>query len=283
MIRSIDISKQELRNHLALAIDIAHEAGNLLLEGFEQEISIDQKSSAVDWVTKYDRASEKLIVDRLLSANPDHGIVGEEGSRKEGTSGYKWYIDPLDATNNYAHRFPIFAVSIALYFHEIGLVGVVYDPIRKETFTGVRGDGSLLITPSGKQNLAVSSITNLQRSLIATGFPYDRQTSQHNNVAEVKAFVNTAQGIRRPGCAALDMVYVAAGRLDGYWEYKLFVWDMAAARVIVEESGGDFTKPDGQGIILEEKLSVLVSNGHIHDQMLQVLAKEKIERNSPEN
>jgi myo-inositol-1(or 4)-monophosphatase len=159
---------------------------------------------------------------------------------------------------------------------------VVYDPIRKETFTGVRGDGSLLISPSGKQNLAVSSITNLQRSLIATGFPYDRQTSHHNNVAEVKAFVNTAQGIRRPGCAALDMVYVAAGRLDGYWEYKLFVWDMAAARVIVEESGGDFTKPDGQGIILEEKLSVLVSNGHIHDQMLQVLAKAKIERNTPD-
>ena len=142
----------------------------------------------------------------------------------------------------------------------------------------MRGDGAYLITPSGKQKLSVSSIANLQHSLIATGFPYDRQTSKHNNIAELKAFVNAAQGIRRPGCAALDMVYVAAGRLDGYWEYKLFVWDMAAARLIVEESGGVFTKPDGQGIILDEKLSVLVSNGHIHEQMLQVLEKAKIDR-----
>ncbi len=121
----------ELQAQLDLAVSTAHDAGLLLVEGFEKEKFIDQKSSEVDWVTEYDRASETLIVERLLSANPDHGIVGEEGSRVESKNGYLWYIDPLDATNNYAHNFPIFAVSIALYFNQEPLVGVIYDPLRQ--------------------------------------------------------------------------------------------------------------------------------------------------------
>ena len=274
----MDNKNVDLKGQLNIAVEVAHDAGQLLLEGFEKEKTIDRKSSAVDWVTEYDRASEDLIVKRLIAANPDHGIVGEEGSRKEGSTGYTWYIDPLDATNNYAHSFPIFAVSIGLYLNEEPLVGVVYDPVRADTFTGLRGQGAFLSTPGGSKQLFVSSTNDLNQSLLATGFPYDRQTSRHNNISEVKAFVETAQGIRRPGCAALDMVYVACGRLDGYWEYKLFAWDMAAARLIVEEAGGKFTKPDGNPIIMEEKLSVLASNGHIHDQMLQVLSRARLER-----
>jgi len=274
----MDLKKADLKGQLNIAVEAAHVAGQLLLEGFEKEKTIDRKSSEVDWVTEYDRASEDLIVKRLIGANPDHGIVGEEGSRKEGSSGYTWYIDPLDATNNYAHKFPIFAVSIGLYLYEEPLVGVVYDPVRGDTFTGLTGQGAFLSTSGGSKQLFVSSTNDLNQSLLATGFPYDRQTSRHNNISEVKAFVETAQGIRRPGCAALDMVYVACGRLDGYWEYKLFSWDMAAARLIVEEAGGKFTMPDGKPIIMEEKLSVLASNGHIHDQMLQVLSRARLER-----
>jgi myo-inositol-1(or 4)-monophosphatase len=267
-----------LHDQLELALATAHEAGQLLVDGFEKEKNIDQKSSEVDWVTEYDRASEELIVNRLLEMNPEHGIVGEEGSRIEGSSGYSWYIDPLDATNNYAHRFPIFAVSIGLYSGEVPLVGVVYDPLRKETFSAVKGEGANLIKPIGEKRLQVSAAKYLKQSLLATGFPYDRHTSVHNNTAEVKAFVESAQGVRRPGCAALDMVYVAAGRIDGYWEYKLFSWDMAAARLIVEESGGRFTHPDGSPLLMQEQLSVLASNGHIHNQMLEVLSRTRSER-----
>ena len=267
-----------LHDQLEIAVTAAYDAGQLLLEGFEKDKHIDQKSSAVDWVTEYDRASEELIVSRLLERNPEHGIVGEEGSRIQGTSGYKWYIDPLDATNNYAHRFPIFAVSIGLYLEETPLVGVVYDPLRSETFTAIKGQGASLVTPSGKKRLQVSSAEILRQSLLTTGFPYDRHTSRHNNTAEVKAFVESAQGVRRPGCASLDMAYVAAGRVDGYWEYKLFSWDIAAANVIVLEAGGKTTQPDGSPLVMEEKLSVLASNGLIHNQMLEVLAKVESER-----
>jgi len=272
------INTLKLKEYLTLAVEAANSAGDLLVEGFEKEKTIHQKSSEVDWVTEYDRASEDIIVNHLTAAFPDHGIFGEEGSRKDGTSGYLWYIDPLDATNNYAHRFPIFAVSIGLYFNEQPLVGVVYDPLREETFSGIKGQGAFLTTPKGIKQLQVSSTTKLNQSLLATGFPYDRHTSKHNNTSEVSAFVKTAQGVRRPGCASLDMVYVAAGRIDGYWEYKLFSWDMAAARLIVEESGGRVTQPDGGPIAMTEKLSVLASNGLIHDQMLHVLASAIADR-----
>jgi myo-inositol-1(or 4)-monophosphatase len=270
------ISKQvnmEFQNQLDLAIKTAHEAGELLLEGFYKEKSIQQKSSAVDWVTEYDQKSEKLIVDRLISRNPDHGVLGEEGSRIDGSSGFNWIIDPLDATNNFAHRFPIYAVSIALYDQDNPLVGVVYDPMRKETFTAIRGAGAKLSTPEGEIKLQVSDTKELKQSLLATGFPYDRHTSEENNIGEMGAFIRSAQGVRRPGCAALDMVYVAAGRLDGYWELKIFIWDMAAARLIVEEAGGRVSDPAGGNLHMDEKLSVVMSNGYIHEQMLDVIKK----------
>ncbi len=142
----------------------------------------------------------------------------------------------------------------------------------------MRGDGAYLIMPEARKRLEVSRQSKLTHSLLSTGFPYDRQTSPHNNTREVVEFIKVAQGVRRPGCAALDMAYVAAGRIDGYWEYKLYVWDMAAGRLIIEESGGRFSQPDGKLIEMDERLSVLASNGAIHDQMLHVLSAAKKER-----
>lgn len=271
-------SSQQLQDYLSLASECARQAGALLLEGFEQQHTIDHKSSSIDWVTEFDKASEALIVERLVQAMPSHGIVGEEGSRREGQGGYAWYIDPLDGTTNYAHHFPVFAVSIALYRDTTPLVGVVYDPLRQELFSAAAGQGAFLASPAGQRSLRVTSTQALGASLLATGFPYDHHTSQHNNVTELAAFLRQAHGIRRAGSAALDIAYVAAGRLDGYWEFKLYPWDMAAAQLLVLEAGGRFTQPDGSATVLEEKMSACVSNGLIHEQMLAVLAQAAAQR-----
>lgn len=256
------------------AVGIAREAGALLLDGFSQTKTIARKSSDVDWVTEYDRAAEDLIVSRLVAAFPDHGIIGEEGSERAGNGRFTWYVDPLDGTNNFAHRFPIFCVSLGLYEGNTPLIGVVYDPARDECFTAVRGQGAFLTDRNGNIGaLSISETADLGDSLLATGFPYDRQTSANNNVAEVGAFLKRCQGIRRPGSAALDITYVAAGRLDGYWEYRLYCWDMAAARVILEEAGGQITMIDGARVRMDRQLSLVVSNGRIHRQILDVLKK----------
>ena len=266
-------SQKELEKLLDLAIQIAHQAGELLLEGFDKEKTINAKSSEIDWVTEYDQASEKLIVERLQGETPEYGILGEEGSRIETDNGYRWIIDPLDGTTNYTHHFPMFCVSIALYHKDTPLVGVVYDPLRQETFHAAKGLGAYLATPGGTQPLRVSKEDNLKHSLLATGFPYDRHTSPHNNTIELAAFLKETHGIRRAGSAALDLAYVAAGRLDGFWEFKLYPWDMAASRLLIEEAGGLVTEPDGQPVNMEEQISLAVSNGRIHQQMLDVLKR----------
>lgn len=272
----------DLQPYLTLAVDCARAAGALLEQGYEKEKQVEHKSSAVDWVTEYDRASEELIVSRLTAAYPDHGIIGEEGSRRESQDGYAWYIDPLDGTSNYAHNFPVFSVSIALYQEGAPLVGVVFDPLRDELFTAVQAQGAFLTRAGKVQRLQVSQVADLAAGLIATGFPYDSHTSPHNNITELGAFLRRAQGIRRAGSAALDMAYVAAGRLDGYWEFKLRAWDMAAARLVVEEAGGVFTQPDGRPIEMQEILAVVANNGRIHAEMLEVLAQAATQR-SPED
>ncbi|HKJ28144.1 MAG TPA: inositol monophosphatase family protein [Anaerolineales bacterium] len=277
-ITDMEHTSQDLNPLLTLAIQTAHEAGEILMDGYEKEKHIDRKTSAVDWVTEYDKASEELIVKTLLAATPDYGILGEEGSDIQSENGYRWIIDPLDGTNNYAHRFPMFCVSIALYHGETPLVGVVYDPLHNETFHAVKGGGAYLTTPRGTQPLHVSTANDLNSSLLATGFPYDRITSPHNNLTEMSYFIDKVQGIRRAGSAALDMAYVAAGRLDGFWEFKVYTWDMAAGRLVVEEAGGTFTHTNGQPITLTRQLTLLASNGQIHDQMLDLLRKAYAER-----
>lgn len=261
-----------LHDVLQFSIEVGHEAGALLMNGFEETKRIERKSSVVDLVTQFDQAAEILIANRILSQYPDHQLLGEEGGEQGKRSRYKWHIDPLDGTTNYAHGFPIFTVSIALYEEDKPLVGVVYDPTRQETFSAVRGEGAFLDTPTRqRKSLQVSAIDRLENSLVATGFPFDRHTNPQNNVAELAAFVKRAQGIRRAGSAALDICYIAAGRLDGYWEYRLNPWDVAAALHLVHEAGGQSSDFSGQPLSLHNHMNLVVSNGRIHPQMLETL------------
>ncbi len=253
---------------LDTAVPIAREAGALLREGYGREKEIAVKGTAVDWVTQFDQQAETLIVSRLRAAFPDHTLVGEEGGTTAGSSAYTWHIDPLDGTTNFAHGFPVFCVSLALVEGTRPLLGVIYDPLREECFTAVAGQGAWL---NGRR-LHVSQADSLIRSLLATGFPYDRHTAEHDNVAQMARFLKKAHGIRRAGAAALDMAYVAAGRLDGYWEFKLKSYDVAAGVLLVQEAGGQVTDMDGRAVQIAPEMALVASNGRIHAAMLAVLA-----------
>jgi myo-inositol-1(or 4)-monophosphatase len=256
---------------LDTAVAIAREAGALLMDGFGREKEIQTKSSSVDFVTQYDLAAEALILERLRAAFPDHGFVGEEGTDETGAQPYVWYIDPLDGTNNYSHGFPVFCVSMALYEGPRPLVGVIYDPTRDECFTATAGGGARLLARGESRQLSVSQEETLGLALLATGFPYDVHTSPLDNGAYVARFIKRAFGLRRAGSAALDMAYVAAGRLDGYWEFKVSAWDVAAGILLVREAGGMATYVDGAPLTLERKFHILASNGRLHEQMLAVI------------
>jgi len=267
----------DFQKTLTTAVAIAKEAGALLRDGFGQNKNIINKSSAIDLVTQYDQDAEKLITTRLILAFPTHRIIGEEGGEEGGEQAgretdYVWYVDPIDGTTNFAHGFPHFCVSMALYAAEKPLVGVIYDPIKDELFTAVAGFGAQLTNGKGfPQPLQVSQAPDLLHSLLATGFPYDRHTSGLNNVTQLGRMLNKAQGVRRPGSAALDLAYVAAGRIDGYWEFKLKTWDAAAGVLLVQEAGGRVTMIDGAPYQPEPVLHLIASNVHIHSEMLQTL------------
>lgn len=263
----------DLESVLTIAVAVAREAGALLMDGFSSAKTIDRKSSAVDWVTQYDTAAEALIGGRLRAAFPDHSFVGEEGLSAQGSLPYTWYIDPLDGTTNFAHGFPVFCVSLALWSGDEPLLGVVYDPVLDECFTAVRGRGAQVVTSAGTRPIHVTAETELVSSLLATGYPYDVHTSPADNINYTRAFAKQAQGLRRAGSAALDVVYVAAGRLDGYWELKVHVWDVAAAVVIVLEAGGRATLFDGRPIQPERQFNMVASNGHLHQTILDILAE----------
>ncbi len=261
-----------LENILNQTIEIAREAGALLRQGYGEKKEISHKSTAVDWVTQYDTAAERIILARLQAAFPDHRIVAEESGQNQKQSEFVWYVDPLDGTTNFAHGFPVFCVSIALYQGATPLVGVVYDPLRDECFSAAHSAGAFLHSNGQTNRLQVSATAELINSLLATGFPYDRHTSEQDNLAQTRAFLKRAQGIRRAGAAALDMAYVAAGRLDGYWEYKLNAWDVAAGVLLVQEAGGQVTEMDGRSLTIAPRLALIASNGRIHPQMLQIIA-----------
>lgn len=262
------------QQELDTAVTIAREVGELLKAGYNEKKTIEKKSSAVDWVTQYDTAAEELITTRLRAAFPEHGLVGEEGADVAGNGRFQWYVDPLDGTTNFAHDFPVFCVSLALWEGNTPRVGVVYDPLRDECFAGAAGQGATLTSPRGRRRLQVTAEAQLHSAVLATGFPYDRVNHTNGpvtNIAETAAFLRQVQGIRRAGSAALDMAYVAAGRLDGYWEYRLFAWDMAAAVLLVQEAGGAVTMIDGSPLQISRQLSLLVSNGRLHDTMLATI------------
>jgi myo-inositol-1(or 4)-monophosphatase len=200
-----------------------------------------------------------------------------------GSGRYTWYIDPLDGTTNFAHGFPVYAVSLALYEGKLPLVGVIYDPTRDECFSAAAGEGAWLASAGRTAAIRVSRQTELGDSLLATGFPYDVHSSAINNIAETAAFLKRARGLRRAGAAALDLAYVAAGRLDGYWEYKLNSWDAAAGVLLILEAGGQVTLIDGRPFQLTPKLNLIASNGHIHSAMGKVLAGARRGAHSPPN
>jgi len=251
------------------AESIARDAGALLREFYHRGVRAEYKGD-VDIVTEADRASEALIVSRLKAAFPAHGIYGEEGTRSGLDAEFRWYVDPLDGTTNFAHGFPAFCVVLGCERRVVGLkvdedgemvAGVVYDPLRDEMFSAARGEGSWL----NGERVHVSKAKLLQESLIATGFPSQKRHASPN-VHFYQEFTLRSHGVRRAGSAALDLAYVACGRLDGYWEFQLNPWDTSAGYLLVEESGGTITHFDGSKFTLDSR-EVLATNGLIHTEM----------------
>ena len=251
--------------YLEVAKAAALRAGRILKDNVNGTRDISYKGE-INMVTEMDRLSEKTIIATILKAFPGHGILAEEGSRVESNSGFLWVIDPLDGTTNYAHGYPSFSVSIGLESNGEILLGVVYDPMRDELFSAVRGAGAL----RNGQPIAVSQNDVLIKSLLATGFPYDRTVSRENNLNFFNALIMASQEVRRSGSASLDLCSVAAGRLDGYWELKLQPWDVAAGSLIVREAGGKVSDFTGTRFSIHDK-EIIASNDRIHDQMLDVI------------
>jgi myo-inositol-1(or 4)-monophosphatase len=259
----------DLEKLIQIGTDIAREAGRFLLKKLHGHFTVSHKGT-VNLVTDADIGAEQMIVSRIKSAFPNHSILAEEihntGYDKGSGSPCKWIIDPLDGTTNFAHGYPVFSVSIGLEMAGELEWGIVYDPTRDELFNARRGGGSFCNGIA----LRVSRTESLLLSLLATGFPYDIQNSQQNNLNNFCAFAVRTQGIRRAGSAALDLCYVAAGRFDGFWELKLNPWDCAAGFVIVREAGGMVTNFRGQPASISGR-EVVASNGLIHQEMLDVL------------
>jgi len=248
---------------LALALRLAREAGAIQRERWGTELTIETKSADVDLVTEVDRACEDLVVAGIERERPDDAILAEEGGlRDRPGASHRWVVDPLDGTTNFAHGFPRFCVSIGVEQAGSRVVGVVYDPLLDERFEALRGAGAWL----GGRRLAVSSEPELGRALVATGFAYDVHHSNDDNLASFARVVKQARGIRRDGSAALDLCYVAAGRLDGYWELKLKPWDVAAGLLIVEEAGGRTSDFEGRPAPRSGE-EIVASNGLVHEAL----------------
>lgn len=245
--------------------EVALEAGEILVEKLNSGFSVEHKGR-VDLVTDADKASEKYVVERLTAMFPDHSICAEESGWTEKSSEFVWYIDPLDGTTNFAHGFPYFSVSLALARDGEVILGVVYNPVAKECFTAERGGGAFL----NGERLSVSKHAKLQDSLLITGFPYDIATNPDNNMEAFAKAYKASQGVRRNGSAALDLCYVASGRVEAFWEKYLKPWDLAAGSLIVEEAGGKITDCSGNFFQIKAD-EILASNGLVHDELLGII------------
>jgi myo-inositol-1(or 4)-monophosphatase len=240
---------------------VAREAGTLLMEYFRQRVKIEYKGD-VDLVTVADRKSEALILERIRREFPSHDVMGEEGTRIETGSDYKWYVDPLDGTTNFAHGYPVFCVSLAVEQKGQRVAGVIYDPTRDEMFSAEKGSGAQL----NGERIRVSLTTTLGESLVATGFPSHKR-HKNPNIYFYHQLTLRSHGVRRAGSAALDLCNVASGRYDGFWEFNLNPWDTAAGVLIVEEAGGRVTDFSG-GLFQIASRETVASNGLIHDALL---------------
>jgi myo-inositol-1(or 4)-monophosphatase len=253
-----------------LAINAARAAGKYIKERLGNISRIDYKS-AYNIVTDVDKATEKLILDMIKSENPDDSVVAEEGGGGIKAGDRCWFIDPLDGTTNFTHTYPFFCVSIGLEVAGKMAVGVVYNPISDELFSAEGGKGAFLNDAA----ISVSKIDKLETSLLATGFPADTATSVYNNLEIFKELTNNSHGVRRDGSAALDLCFVACGRLDAFWEMKLAPWDVAAGSLIVAEAGGRVTNLIS-GPFDKSNGHIIASNGLIHDEVVATLKTFKV-------
>ena len=257
---------------LNFAIQTARDAGSILADRMGRALQVSNKGD-IDLVTEADLASEKLIIERIKSHYPRHAILAEESGATEGIktvtgqNDWRWIVDPLDGTTNYAHGYPCFCVSIALERAGSIELGVVYDPTRDEVFAAERGQGATL----NDRSIRVSAVDDLNAAMLCTGFPYNVR-ERPNFARDFANFTMEAQAVRRDGSAALDLAYLACGRFDGFWEDGLNAWDIAAGVVLIAEAGGQVTDFRGAPLNIYTP-KVLASNGLIHDKMIQVLGK----------
>jgi myo-inositol-1(or 4)-monophosphatase len=249
--------------YLETAVEIAREAGALLANYFERRVAFESKGE-FDLVTEADRASEKLVVERLRTYFPSHNIVAEEGGGHNSSSEYRWFVDPLDGTTNFAHSFPVFNVTLGLERAGELIAGVVYDPMRQETFTAERGAGAYL----NNRRIHVSAARRITESLASTGFP-SRKRHHNINIHFYYQLAMASHGVRRTGSAAIDLAYVACGRLDFFWEFGLKPWDMAAGALLVQEAGGRVTDMQGAAHSVTASDHILADNGALHEEVLE--------------
>ena len=247
---------------LDVAIDAARDAGALLRARVATTTDYELKGSQHDLVTEADHRAEDLIIEHISAAFPDHGVVSEERDPHQLGARYRWVVDPIDGTTNFAHGIPFFAVSIALERDGDLALGVLYDPVRDELFTAEVGEGAYV---NGRP-IRVSTVTEMRRAVLATGFPH-KPGLREANMRHFERLVPITQGMRRFGSAALALAYVAAGRLDGYWDLDLNRWDLAAGALLVTEAGGRVTNGDGEPLPNDEG-HIIASNGHLHDELL---------------
>ena len=260
-----------LHEWLHVATEAARQGGVVLKHFWGNLQTIKEKQFPGDLVTEADQQSEKAILDWLSHHFPQHQILAEESGLSQQYSDFIWAIDPLDGTTNYAHQYPMAAVSIGLMYQQEPILGVIYNPFTEELYQAAQGLGATL----NQRPIHVSSISDLNKSLLATGFAYDRRETADNNYAEFCHFTHITQGVRRAGAASLDLAYVACGRLDGYWERGLKPWDIVAGVILVKEAGGQVSDYTLESLKVESG-RILATNGHLHSTMSQELAKVKI-------
>ncbi|HXY26406.1 MAG TPA: inositol monophosphatase family protein [Candidatus Acidoferrum sp.] len=251
------------KDYLEAAVEVAREAGKILMEEFTRPLDIRYKGDEVDLVTQADRRSEQFIVSRLNRDFPGHAIAAEEGTGQDTASEFRWHVDPLDGTTNFAHGYPCFSVSIALAQRDSLLAAVVFNPFYNELFAAARGEGA---TFNGKK-ISVSKNATLSTSLLCTGFPV-RNRKLSPNLQYYGEFTQRSHGVRRDGSAALDLACVALGRFDGFWEFGLNKWDTAAGVLLIEEAGGKVSDFEGRPYQLGGPV-ILATNGLIHEEMRQ--------------
>ncbi len=258
----------EYDEYVSFARRVAAEAAALISESFLGSFAVGRKG-LTNLVTEVDRRAESFIVEAIGREFPAHAFLAEEGSAAAGEGEWRWLVDPLDGTNNFAHGYPMVAVSLALEHEGVVVAAVVRDALRGESFWAARGAGAM----GDRGSLRVSSAPALAASLVATGFPYDKHAAGIDNVANFVRVVKRVQGIRRGGAAALELAYVAAGRLDGFWELKLSPWDTAAGVLLVEEAGGTVSRIDASAYTPGD-VDLVATNGYIHEDLRALLSIE---------